>query len=91
MSAATTVKPSLREIVLDALTDAWYARRAEIQGCRDCGRNPAGICGDHQADNDAAFEYEQARKQIETAPGDPEVIAVFAGNVMAALSGEGEQ
>jgi hypothetical protein len=90
MSAPALTGPSLREIILDALTDAWYARRAEIEGCRDCARNPAGICGDHQADNDAACEFEQARKQIEHSPSDPEVLGL-AGDVMAALSGEGER
>lgn len=78
MSETLTV-PSLREVLIDALDDAYWARRAEIEGCRDCTRNPAGICADHQADNDAAHEYEEARKQIEQSPSDPEVLAVFAG------------
>ena len=30
-------------------------------------------------DNDRARELEDARKQIERNPGDPEVLAVFAG------------
>jgi hypothetical protein len=34
-------------------------------------------------------EYEQARKRIEQNPADPEVLDLFTGNVMAALSGEG--
>jgi hypothetical protein len=89
---ATLTKPSLREVVIDALHEAYWSRRANVEGCRDCTRNPAGICADHQADNDAAFEYEQARKRIEHSPGDPEVMDLFAGNVMAALSGsEGER
>jgi hypothetical protein len=90
MSTPALTKPSLREVVLDNLTYAYYARLAEIQGCRGCGRNPAGVCRDHQEDNDAAFECEQARKQIESAPSDPAVLDLFCGNVMAALSGEGE-
>ena len=60
----------LREVVLDALTDAYYARRAEIQGCRFCARNPAGVCADHEEDNAAALEYEEAHKQIEHGAAD---------------------
>lgn len=75
--------PSLREIVLDALSDAFYARRAEIEGCRDCTRNPAGVCAEHQADNDLANEYEDARKQIEHG-------ASLAGLADALVGGTGE-
>lgn len=78
MSATlTATRPSLREVILDALLDAWYARRAEIEGCRDCARNPAGICGDHQSDNDAAWFYDDARKQLERTPGDPAALALL--------------
>lgn len=79
MSTATTARPSLRDIILDALDDAYWAHRAEIEGCRDCARNPAGICADHQDDNTAACDYEQARKHLQQAPGDPEVVAVSCG------------
>jgi hypothetical protein len=76
----TGTRPTLREIVLDALTDAYYARRTEIEGCRDCTSNPAGICADHQADNAAASEYEEARKQIEHG-ADPGLIGAVAGEL----------
>lgn len=79
MTAATIARPSLRAVILDGLEDAFYARRAVIEGCGDCARNAAGICGDHQADNDAAFEYDEARKQLERNPGHPDVLAVFCG------------
>ena len=82
MSIPVITRPSLLEVVLDALTDAYYARRAEIEGCRDCTRTPAGICADHEADNALAFSYEEARKQIEHA-SDREVLAL--------LNGKGEQ
>jgi len=93
MSAPVLARPTLREIILDALTDAYWGRRAEIEGCRDCSRNPAGICRDHQDDNAAALEYEQARKQIEHSPGDPEVLAVYCGTeeYQGAGNGTGER
>jgi hypothetical protein len=89
----TATKPSLRAVVLDALNDAYWSRRANVEECRTCARNPAGIALCHEEDARLAFEYEEARKRIESAPGDPEVMNVFAGNLMAALSGEetGEQ
>jgi len=79
MSTATTAPATLREVILDAIEDACWYRKGEIEGCRDCARNPAGICADHQADNDAAYEYEQARKHLQQSPGSPEVLAVLAG------------
>ena len=74
---ATISKPTLREVLLDALEDAYWLRRGQIAGCRDCARVPAGVCADHQADNDAAFEYDEARKQLQRTPGHPEVLAVL--------------
>jgi hypothetical protein len=85
MSTATETRPSLRAVILDALDDAYYARRYAIEDCRDCTRNPAGVCGDHQADNDLARDYEEARKQLERSPGDPDVLAVFCGTEAAAM------
>lgn len=70
MSAPVITKPTLREVILDALEDAYWQRRAEIEGCRDCTRNPAGICADHQADNNAACEYDEARKQLQRTPAE---------------------
>ena len=73
----TITKPTLREIILDALDDAFWYRRGEIEGCVSCHRNPAGICADHQADNDLASFFEEARKQIQNSPDSPEVLAVL--------------
>jgi hypothetical protein len=77
--AKTVTRPSLREVLIDALDIAYWTQRDGIEGCRDCTRNPAGICADHQADNEAAAEFENARKLIEQSPGHPEVLAVLAG------------
>ena len=86
MSAALTeaeviTRPSLREIILDALTDAFWCRKGEVEDCPACRRSPAGVCADedHQLSLAAALFYEEARKQIEHQPGDPEVVAVLAG------------
>jgi hypothetical protein len=78
MSTPVITKPDLRAVLLDALEDAYWGHRAEIESCRDCRRNPAGICPDHQADNDAAFDYDEARKQLQRTPECPEVLAVLA-------------
>lgn len=83
MSTATAVKLTLREVVLAAIEDAYDYRTAQVEDCRACDRQPAGICGDHQADNDAAWFYDDARRQIEQSPGSAEVLAV--------LGTEGEQ
>jgi hypothetical protein len=92
MSTETITRPTLREIILDSLTDAYWYRKGEVEDCPACRRNPAGVCADedHQLSAAAALFYEQARKRIESAPGDPEVLDLLCGNVMAALGGEGE-
>ena len=95
MSTATVTRPTLREVILDALDDAYWYRKGEIEDCRDCTRNPAGICGDHEADNDLARSYEEARRQLQQSPGHPEVLAVLAGTDAAAFvsgteGGEGQ-
>jgi len=76
---STITRPSLREVILDALDDAYWLRRGQIAGCRDCANVPAGVCRDHEADNDAAAEFDDARKQIERTPGHPDVLAVLGG------------
>ena len=78
MSTPTITRPALREVLADALDDAYWFRRGEIEGCVYCPKNPAGICADHQDDNIRALEYEEARKQIERNPECPEVLAVLA-------------
>ena len=79
MTTATITRPSLREVIADALEDAYWYRKAEIEGCRDCTRNPAGICADHQKDNDLARSYEEARKQLQGSAASDEATALFAG------------
>ena len=80
MSTATETAPAdLRQIILDAIDTAFWHHQGEIEMCRDCTRNPAGICAGHWEDADRAREYTEARKQIENSPGDAEVVAVFAG------------
>lgn len=75
MGTATAVKLTLREVVLAAIEDDY--RTAQVEECLACDRQPAGICGDHQADNDAAWFYDDARRQIEQSPGSAEVLAVL--------------
>ena len=78
---STLTVPSLREVLLDAIEDAYWYRKGEVEDCTACRRSPGGVCADldHQNSLAMALEYEQARKQIEQSPGDPEVLAVFAG------------
>lgn len=78
MSTATATRTALREVILAALDDAYEYRRAQVDDCRDCARQPAGICLDHQGDNDAAFDYEAARKQIEGTLAGPDTAAELA-------------
>ena len=89
MSTPVIARPTLREVILDSLNDAYWSRRANVEECRACARQPAGICPDHQEDNALAREYEEARKQIERSPGDAEVLAVFAG-LSGTEGGEGQ-
>ena len=72
-------RPSLCEVLIDALDIAYWTQRERIEECATCARNPAGVAPCHREDSDAAFEYEDARKLIEQSPGHPEVLAVFAG------------
>jgi hypothetical protein len=87
MTTATSTRPSLREIVLDALNDAYYSRRANVEECRACTRQPAGVCPDHLDDSDLSRAYEDARRQIEgSIAGDAGEIASL---IPAAEGGEG--
>jgi hypothetical protein len=92
MSTATITRPSLREVILDALNDAFWQQRAEIEDCAGCRKNPAGVCPDrdHQEANTRAVEYDEARKQLERNPEHPEVLSVLAG-IGAAPAAGGEQ
>ena len=83
MSTPTMTKPTIRETILAALDDGYWYRRGLVDDCRDCLRQPAGICADHQGDNEAAHDYEQARKQIEGSLADPDTA-----DELAALLGE---
>jgi hypothetical protein len=62
---ATLAKPSLREIVIDALNEAYWSRRANVEECRACAKQPTGFALCHEEDAELARLYEQARKQIE--------------------------
>jgi hypothetical protein len=79
VTAETLTVPSLREVLLDGLNDAYWYRKGEVEMCACCTTHPAGVCTDHQEDNALARSYEDARKLIEQSPGHPEVLAVFAG------------
>jgi radical SAM protein with 4Fe4S-binding SPASM domain len=83
VTAATETRPTLREVVLDSLHDAFYARLSSVEECRSCAVQPAGFGPCHQEDAERAQEYDEARKQIERTPDSPEVLAV--------LGTEGEQ
>jgi hypothetical protein len=71
--------PTLREIVLDSLVDAYWYRKGEVEDCPACRRSPAGVCADedHQLSLAASRFYEEARKLLERQPGDPEVVALL--------------
>jgi hypothetical protein len=76
---AKATGPSLRDVLIDALDDAYWFQRGEVEDCPRCRRSPAGVCPDpdHQNANARALEYEEARKQMQRTPGDPEVLAVL--------------
>jgi hypothetical protein len=86
--SATATRPSLREILLDALSDAYDFRKDATVDCTACKRQPTGICGDHQADHEAAGEYEAARKQIEGSLADDRWTAELA--VLFGTEGSGQ-
>jgi hypothetical protein len=79
MAAETITPPTLREIVLDSLTDAYWYRKGEVEDCPACRRSPAGVCADedHQLSLAASQFYEEARKRLENAPSDAEVVALL--------------
>jgi hypothetical protein len=77
MTAPTIARPTLREVILDALNDAFYSRRANVEECACCAGHPAGACADHQEDAGLARDYEDARKQVEQ--GTPEAMALLGG------------
>ena len=70
MSTATILGATLREVLLDALTDGYWYQRGEVEDCGHCRRAPAGVCADpdHQAANGRALEYEAARKRLQGTP-----------------------
>lgn len=89
MSITTTeARPTLREILLDSLSDAYWARQSNIEECRSCAKQPAGVCPDHQADSDLSRDYEDARKQIEGSLAMPEWADEIARLLPAAAEGE---
>ena len=58
--------------------EAYWARRTNVEDCAACRKQPAGFALCHEEDARLALDYDAARRQIETAPGDPEVTAVLA-------------
>jgi hypothetical protein len=87
MSIATEAGPTLREVILDSLHDAYWARQSNIEECPACAKQPAGVCACHQEDNDLSRQYEDARKQIEGSLAGPETAAELAGLFPAAAEG----
>ena len=81
--SATITKPSLAEIILDALSDAYWSRVANVEECKACPKQPTEICPEHEADAAAAQDYEEARKRISEAASDTEVLALLAGERVA--------
>jgi hypothetical protein len=86
MTAPAIGHPTLREIVADALVDAYWYRKGKVEDCPACRRSPAGVCADedHQLSLAASRFYEDARKQLENAPSDAEVVALLGAEEEAA-------
>ena len=82
MSSATITRPTLREVLRDALEEAYWLQRGEVEDCGHCRNSPAGVCPDtdHQNANARAVEFDEARKQLERNPEHPEVLAVLCGS-----------
>jgi hypothetical protein len=78
MSTTVTRTPaSLRDVILDALSDAFYSRRANVEECRDCTRNPGGVCPAHEKDSGLARAYEEAQRAIRNTGGDGGVLRLL--------------
>jgi hypothetical protein len=54
----------LRAVVLDALTDAYWYRRGQTEGCPDCRRSPGKICLLHQEDDARAQSYLDTAREL---------------------------
>ena len=78
--SATLTKPTLREILLDALEDGYWYQKGEVEDCGHCRNSVTGACADPDHQNAAAraHEYDEARKQLQRNPEHPEVLAVLA-------------
>jgi hypothetical protein len=89
MTAATMAKPALREVILDALEEAYDHHRTEIEACGHCRRSLTGACADqnHQNAFALALDYEAARRQIEDSPAALAVLALKVGAAPAARDG----
>jgi hypothetical protein len=79
MSTPTLARPDLRAILLDALEDAFWFQKGEVEDCGHCRNSVTGVCADrdHQDANARAVEFENARKQLQRNPECPEVLAVL--------------
>jgi hypothetical protein len=91
MTAATITRPSLREILLDALEDAYWYQKGEVEDCGHCRRSLTGACTEagHQNALALALDYEAARKQIQDSPEAISVLAGLDGAAPAAGNGGG--
>ena len=77
--SATLTKPSLQDVLLDALSDAIGLRKEEPESCYDCRRSPVDHCLDHERDYALARDYEEAERRIRAAADDADVLALLNG------------
>ena len=85
----TAEAPALRAIVLDALHDAYWVQRVEVEECPRCRQAPAGVCADrdHQDALALALDYEAARRQIQDRP---DALAAITGENITAAAAAGD-
>lgn len=77
--SATLTKPSLQDIILDAIGDAIAYRKEEPAFCGGCRNSPVDHCLDHERDYALARDYEEAERRIRAAADDADVLALLNG------------
>jgi hypothetical protein len=72
-SEAAALPPQVRDLISNALRDAWSYRHNQIGQCMDCARAYPAHCAHHQADLDRADAYLDTAKQLHMrwAPAEP--------------------